>query len=106
MSDAEEARSIMLKDAPMLSRRIEESQFTWLDTNLTWATDDDGRPAVAAASLTDRKIVSSGGVRVGIFGLITDFKDPSYVSSFGDLEATAREATARLRAEGAEVVVP
>lgn len=94
-----------MKDAALVQSRIDESQFTWLDTNLRWATGEDGQPVVAAENLVASKIVESGGVRVGIFGLVTNFKDPDYIAEFLDLEKTAREATAQLRDEGAEVVI-
>ncbi len=94
-----------MKDAALLQSRIDESQFTWFDTNLTWATGEAGRPAIAAENLLGSKILESGGVKVGLFGLVTDFKDPAYVAAFGDLESTARETTAELRAAGAEIVV-
>lgn len=94
-----------MKDAALLQSRIRESQFTWLDTNLRWAEREDGRPVVAAENLVASKLVESGGVVIGIFGLVTNFKDPAYVAEFLDLTETARRATAEFRAAGAEVVV-
>jgi len=94
-----------LADAAMLDQRVEASEFTWLGTNVDFAEDDDGRPLVAAENLVPSVLVDAGGARVGIFGLTTDTKHPAYVESFGDPVATARRATADLRARGADVVV-
>ena len=96
-----------LSDAAMLDRRVEESEFVWLETNVEFADGDDGRPLVDAWNLgeTALVLVETGGVEVGIFGLTTDMKHPAYVASFGDPVETARRATEELRAEGADVVV-
>lgn len=94
-----------LEDVPLLLRRIEESQFTWLDSNIEWTARPDGSPVLAAENLARTKLVTAGGVRVGLFSLTTDFKKPSYVDRFGDHREAARRLTARLRDQGAEVVV-
>jgi 2',3'-cyclic-nucleotide 2'-phosphodiesterase (5'-nucleotidase family) len=94
-----------LDDVPMLQRRIEDSQFTWLDSNVEWTAGPGGAPALAAENLTRTKLFDLGGVAVGLFSLTTDFKKPAYVTRFGDPAEVARELTARLRDEGAEVVV-
>ena len=94
-----------LGDAAMLDARVEESEFTWLGTNVRFAAGDDGRPLVAAENLVPTALVEANGVTVGIFGITTDVKHPAYVESFGDRVAVARESARRLRQAGAEVVV-
>lgn len=94
-----------LRHAEQLDENIESSQFRWLGTNVSFAVDEKGEPLIAAEHLVDRVLVSSGGVRVGIFSVSTDSKKPEYVTAFGDPFDVAREATARLREEGAEVVI-
>lgn len=94
-----------LSDAAMLDARIEESDFSWLGTNVEFATGDDGLPVVAAVNLVATALIESGGVRVGLFGITTDVKHPSYVADFGDRVAVAREAVRDLRHQGAEAVV-
>lgn len=94
-----------LRDAEMVNRRLAESDFTWLDGNIQWKTDTTGQPLVAADNLMSSKIVESGGVQVGIFGVSTDAKHPAYVERFRDPQEEARRLTAELRAAGAEVVV-
>ncbi len=94
-----------LEDAGMLQTRVEESEFLWLDTNLRWAEGDDGKPLVDSPRLRDTVLLESGGVRVGLYGLVTDLENPEYVVDFGDLEAVARRSIRELRSRGAEVVV-
>jgi 5'-nucleotidase len=60
---------------------------------------------IAGENLARTWLVSSGGIRVGIFGLTVDSKRPEYAARFLDPVETARELTAALRAQGAEVVV-
>lgn len=94
-----------MRHAERLDENIKGSQFRWLGTNVSFALDEHGKPLVAADHLVDRVLVESGGVRVGIFSLTTDSKKPEYVKEFGDPIGVARQATASLREEGAEVVI-
>lgn len=94
-----------LADAALLDQRVEESQFSWVNGNVVFVQEADGKPLVDAANLTPTALVESGGIRIGIFGLTTDIKHPAFVESFRDPAATARQLTADLRARGAEVVV-
>ena len=94
-----------MKDAAMLDRRIEESQFRWLGGNITFATGQDGQPLIAAPHLERSRIVESGGIRLGILGVTIPTIGIEYVKDFAGSEAAVRELTADLRARGAEVVV-
>jgi 2',3'-cyclic-nucleotide 2'-phosphodiesterase (5'-nucleotidase family) len=87
-----------LSDAAMLDARIEESEFSWLGTNVEFTAGDDGQPLVAAENLVSTALIESGGVRVGLFGITTGVKHPAYVAGFGDRVAVAREAVRELRA--------
>jgi 2',3'-cyclic-nucleotide 2'-phosphodiesterase (5'-nucleotidase family) len=93
------------KHAAMLDRRIEESQFRWLGGNITFAAGDDGQPLIASPHLERGRIVESGGIRIGIFGVTIPTIGIEYVKDFAGPEATVRELTADLRSRGAEVVV-
>jgi 2',3'-cyclic-nucleotide 2'-phosphodiesterase (5'-nucleotidase family) len=92
-------------DAALLDRRIDESRFTWLGSNVEFARGADGAPVVAGPNLIDSEIVVVAGVKVGIFGLTTDVKHPAYVASFADRLATARDRSRLLRGGGADVVI-
>ena len=94
-----------LKDAAQLDARIEESQFRWLGSDITFKKDQQNRPLVESKNLINTAIVEIGGVRVGLFSLTTNIAQPDYVAGFGTPEEEARRWTQRLRAEGAEVVV-
>lgn len=87
-----------------LADRMRESEFAWLGTNVEFVPGA-GPGEVAEPSLARVALVLSGGVRVGLFSITTDFVRPEYVAAFADPVVTARAASARLRADGAEVVV-
>lgn len=91
--------------ATELDARIETSQFHWLGSNLWFDTGPDGEPLVAASNLSGTALVTVGGVRVGLFSLTTEIQRPDYLVGFYDRDDTAYDATAELRAAGADVVV-
>lgn len=93
------------KNAAMLDRRIEESQFRWLGGNITFAAGENGQPLVVSPNIERGRIVESGGIRLGIFGVTIPTVGIEYVKEFAGPEDTVRELTADLRARGAEVVV-
>lgn len=95
-----------LKDAAMVDKRLAESQFRWLGGNITFKAGDDGQPLVADPQHLERTaIVESGGIRIGVFGVTIPVQGVAYVERFDDPVETARQLTAGLRAQGAEVVV-
>jgi len=94
-----------LHDAPMLRDRIDGSQFRWLGGNINFAQSPDGRPLVASKNLSRTAMVTSGGIRIGIFGLTLPMLGVRYIAGHAGEQETARELTAALRAQGAEVVV-
>ena len=95
------------EDAALLQARIEQSEFQWFGSNIRFS-QEAGKSLVASDNLKIAKIVESGGVRVGIFGLTTDNKPANtiaYVDEFIDPVHVAREQTKQLREQGAEVVI-
>ncbi len=93
------------EDAAMLDRRIEESAFFWLASNINFQPDVGSKQGVEAWNLIDSKLIESGGVRLGLFSLSTDMVHPAYVTSFDPPATTARRLVKELREAGAEVVV-
>jgi 2',3'-cyclic-nucleotide 2'-phosphodiesterase (5'-nucleotidase family) len=94
-----------LAEASVLDARLLEAQFHWFGGNITFKTGADGKPLIAAPNLSRTALVTSGGLRIGLFGLTIPMTSVEYVADFAGPEATARELTAQLRAQGAEVVV-
>jgi 2',3'-cyclic-nucleotide 2'-phosphodiesterase (5'-nucleotidase family) len=93
-----------MKDAPMLDKRIEESQFLWLGGNVAFQAGEDGKPLVDSPHLARTALVESGGIAIGIFGVTIPTGGVQY-AEFADPVETARTLTAELRGQGAEVVV-
>ncbi len=88
-------------DAAPLAEVVRDSEFTWLDTNLTW-TDPvlQGLPTVEDTVLIDHQ-----GLTVGVFGLTIDSAVPPYVAIDTAYEAIARDRSATLRAAGARAII-
>ncbi|MFT7520975.1 MAG: 2',3'-cyclic-nucleotide 2'-phosphodiesterase (5'-nucleotidase family) [Kiritimatiellia bacterium] len=95
-----------LKYAPLLDARVDESQFTWLDSNIAWKEGDDGQPLISADHLMPQRMMDLGGVKVGVFSLTIDNKIPMYVQHIDtDYVAVAATQVADLREQGAELVI-
>jgi 2',3'-cyclic-nucleotide 2'-phosphodiesterase (5'-nucleotidase family) len=87
-----------------LDARLAQSEFHWLGANVSFTPGPDGAPSVADPRLSSRVMLESGGLRIGIFGVTVPVIGIAYAEFSGPL-AAAREQTAALRAEGAEVVI-
>ncbi len=94
-----------MRDAALLTERIEHSQFQWLGGNIDFAKGPDGKPVVASKNLSRSAIVESGGIRIGIFGLTLPTLGVEYIEGFAGEQATARALIADLRARKAEVII-
>lgn len=87
----------------VLRRRIAESKFAWLATNVMEA---DGSPFDKAEAYVLREV---GGLKVGLLGLVTP--ETEHMSSPGDgvrfasVQGTAGATVDALRAAGADVVI-
>jgi 2',3'-cyclic-nucleotide 2'-phosphodiesterase (5'-nucleotidase family) len=92
-------------EAWILDRRVEESQFRWVNGSVEFKTDSRGSPIIAADNLAPTWVVESGGIRIGVFGLTIKGEKVKYANAFEDPVDTARRLTAGLRAQGAEVIV-
>ncbi len=93
-----------LDEAGDLDQRVEDSQFTWLGSDLDFKTGDDGSPLVAADNLARSAVLEVGGVQVGLFSISIDDQHPAYVERFREPESVARQMTSELR-QRADVVV-
>jgi 2',3'-cyclic-nucleotide 2'-phosphodiesterase (5'-nucleotidase family) len=94
-----------LGDAKILAGRLRESQFTWLGSNVRFASDVDGRPLLGGENLADSLLIESGGVKIGLFSITTGMNWPEYVVDFADPVDRARQLSSLLRAQGAAFVI-
>ena len=95
-----------LEDAALLDARVDESQFNWLGSTITWKTGTDGQPLVGGTNLVKDQLLEIGGVKVGMFSLLVSSTAPAYIDPLdGDHVAQARANVQRLREQGAEVVI-
>jgi 2',3'-cyclic-nucleotide 2'-phosphodiesterase (5'-nucleotidase family) len=94
-----------LKHADMLQKRITESQFAWLGTNVEFREISPGRRMVQADNLLSSKILSVNGVKVGLLSATTNVKGADYIHRFIPPQEVVRKVTRELRAQGAEVVI-
>lgn len=92
------------KHAPALRQRMDESQFLWLGSNITFGRSDQFGE-LTSPQLRDTTTVTCGSLTLGLFGLTIDSKHPEYVESFGDPLEVARQRTAALRAQGVDQVI-
>ena len=98
-----------LKHAATLQQRINESEFTWLDSNIHWKKDGSGQPLIASPRLKKWALVelpgAQGPITVGLFSITTSMAHPAYVESFDSPSATASHYVPLLRKKGADIVI-
>lgn len=86
----------------ILQKRIAESDFTWLSTNVLW------RMGLYPGTQTTA-LVEVDGVKVGLIGLVTpdtvDLASPGEEVRFVDPVLAARIAAEKLTAQGADIIV-
>jgi len=98
------------KSPSLLTKRIAESQFTWLISNFDVSNCASLKDLMTLKNVKKTEVVSVNGIRVGIFaiGLTPDQVDgkdtkryPVYINEFD----AARDAIKQLRANKAEIIV-
>ncbi|WDE14317.1 bifunctional metallophosphatase/5'-nucleotidase [Thalassomonas haliotis] len=93
------------KYGPMLAKRIEESDFYWLGTNVILEKSASNNSAGFSKSLLSNALTTINGVKVGLFSITTDMAIPEYAAIDNNYLAVARKNISSLKAQGAEVVV-
>jgi len=87
----------------ILAERIGQSRFSWLGANV------DGRAGPLAGKLKDNVLISVGGFKVGVFGVITGetqtLSSPRDTVKFGDYMDASKAQVAALKAAGADVIL-
>src|SRR5262249_25368082 len=88
----------------VLRERMKESKFRWLSPTVV-----DRRSGQAFGGASTEVLVTLGGARVGLFGLTTaqtaQTSRPGPEVSFGQPVTVAKDVAARLRTQGANIVV-
>jgi len=89
------------------TQRYGESKFPWLGANVLAKTGKGkGQPA---GGLVATHIITSGGIKVGFFGLVvrktSTSSSPGPDIEFAPIIETAKKAVARLKKDGADIIV-
>lgn len=90
------------KDGP-LEDLIDLSEFTWLGSNLDFAGCDRLKPIAGHPKVARTALVESGGLRIGLFGVI--LPERNYADIVSEPLTTACGLIAELRGAGADAVV-
>lgn len=89
--------------ADVAAKRMAESKFPWLATNVLGA---DGKPFGGAKATILRDI---GGFKIGLFALLTPetshLSSPGNAISFVDVATAAADAVAALKKDGADFII-
>ncbi len=90
------------KKGPLASF-VAKSEFTWLAANLDFSKCGPLQDLVASPRIVPSRIMESGGLRVGIYGVT--LSRPKYAAVVSDPVATSCAQVKALRSKGADVVV-
>lgn len=93
-----------MKHMPRLQQRIDDSEFTWLDSNINWLHDDK-LGTISSKKLQKWIIKDIAGIKVGLFSLTTDMAHPEYIASFDDPIEVTKHYVSFLKSKGAQVVI-
>ncbi len=93
-----------LKYLPLLQARIDQSDFTWMDSNINWLHDKE-LGQIHSNKLKKWHIIERGGIKVGIFSLTTDMTHPQYIASFDDPIEVAKHYVPFLKKQGVDIVI-
>ncbi|WDE08060.1 bifunctional metallophosphatase/5'-nucleotidase [Thalassomonas viridans] len=93
------------KYGSMLAKRIEESDFYWLGSNVV-LNESATSPALGFnKSLIKNDLITINGVKVGLFSVTTDMAIPEYAAIDNNYLTVARENIKALKEQGAEVII-
>lgn len=91
------------KDGGPLVDIVAQSEFTWLNSNLDFSKCAELDALAGNAKIVPSRIVESGGLRVGLYGLT--LKEGEYADAYSDHFAASCREVRKLRRDGADVVV-
>jgi len=93
-----------IKYLPRLQQRINESDFTWLDSNINWLHDEKFG-MIQSSKIQKWLIKELGGIKIGIFSLTTDMTHPEYIASFDDIQEVSKHYVPFLKSKGVDIVL-
>ena len=94
-----------MKYAPMIRDRIQQSEFSWLGTNIDFKPYKGKQLIAWKKPLYKNKILTIKGIKVGLFSITTNMAIPEYATIDSQYVGIARQHTEELKARGAEVVI-
>lgn len=91
------------KDGGPLLGLVSRSEFTWLNSNLDFSKCAKLRALGNSSKIVPAKIVTSGGLRIGLYGLI--LTNEEYADAYSNHFAASCREVRKLRDAGVDVVV-
>ena len=92
-----------LRHVPLMNDLLTQSEFIWLDSNITWAKNPE--QSIQAPNMKRQIMLDYNGFKVGVFSFTTDIVHPEYIASFDNYEDTAKKFVPMLRDQGADFVI-
>ncbi len=89
-----------LKHVPLMNDLLNQSEFTWLDSNIEWTAN-----GIQSDHIKPYALKKYGSYQVGIFSMTTDMVHPEYIERFDDYHKTAAHYVPMLRRAGADFVI-
>ncbi len=93
------------KDAAMLRKRIEQSDFHWLTSNVELEADENNKSEKLQNILVKNSLVQINGIRIGLYSITTDKVIPEYAKINNDYAGVSRQHVSDLKRQGAEFVI-
>jgi 2',3'-cyclic-nucleotide 2'-phosphodiesterase (5'-nucleotidase family) len=94
-----------VEGALWIKKRIDESKFWWLSSNINWSKGTHPDIVQEFNHVITEKIIEAGGIKVGLFGLTLDRDATKYAPINNDYIGIARQKTKELKDAGAELVI-
>ena len=98
-------------DPGLLLRRVAQADFGWVSSNTAFAFSESAPKQALSKRLNNvhqRIVKTIGGIRVGVFGLTLDSRQPPYIEimySTAERQRIVSQALAELQAQGAQLIV-
>ena len=93
-----------IKYLPRLQQRIDESEFTWMDSNINWFQDE--KLGIIHSNKLQKWIIKDiSGIKVGLYSLTTNMTQPQYIASFDDPIEVSKHFVPFLKSKGADIII-